>query len=134
MHPIYCDIHFVLPSAFDILRYILSSRTIALHDLPINLRYIYKRVLPLVYIHHHHHHRHCHIVHHHHHCHIVHPCHLNDDNEDDYDDQAKATWTQLSSLRSLLRNVCQAQTSFPGDPSHDHGHADRLTLVHVGPK
>ena len=48
MHPIYCDIYFVLPSAFDILRYILSCRAIAIYDLPINLRYIYKRVSPLV--------------------------------------------------------------------------------------
>ena len=48
MHPIYCDICFVLPSASDILRYILSCRTIAIYDLPINLRYIYKRVSPLV--------------------------------------------------------------------------------------
>ena len=47
MHPIYCDIYFVLPSAFDILRYILSCRAIAIYDLPINLRYIYKRVSPL---------------------------------------------------------------------------------------
>ena len=49
MHPIYCDIYFVLPSAFDILRYILSCRAIAIYDLPINLRYIYKRVSPLLY-------------------------------------------------------------------------------------
>ena len=49
VHPIYCDIYFVLPSAFDILRYILSCRAIAIYDLPINLRYIYKRVSPLVY-------------------------------------------------------------------------------------
>ena len=48
MHPIYCDIYVVLPSAFDILRYILSCRAIAIYDLPINLRYIYKRVSPLV--------------------------------------------------------------------------------------
>ena len=48
MHPIYCDIHFVLPSAFDILRYILSCRAIAIYDLPINLRYIYNRVSPLM--------------------------------------------------------------------------------------
>ena len=40
------DIYFVLPSAFDILRYILSRRAIAIHDLPINLRYFYKRVSP----------------------------------------------------------------------------------------
>ena len=32
MHPIYCDIYFVLPSAFDILRYILSCRAIAIYD------------------------------------------------------------------------------------------------------
>ena len=51
VHPIYCDICFVLPSASDILRCILSCRTIAIYDLPINLRYIYKRVLPLVYVH-----------------------------------------------------------------------------------
>jgi len=50
VHPIYCDIYFVLPSAFDILRYILSCRAIAIYDLPINLRYIYKRVSPLVAI------------------------------------------------------------------------------------
>ena len=48
VHPIYCDICFVLPSASDILRYILSCRTIAIYDPPINLRYIYKRVSPLV--------------------------------------------------------------------------------------
>ena len=48
VHPIYCDICFVLPSASDILRYILSCRTIAIYDLPINLRYIYKRVSPLL--------------------------------------------------------------------------------------
>ena len=48
MHPIYCDIYFVLPSAFDILRYILSCRAIAICDLPINLQYIYKRVSPLM--------------------------------------------------------------------------------------
>ena len=48
MNPIYCDIYFVLPSAFDILRYILSCRAIAIYDLPINLRYIYKRVSPLI--------------------------------------------------------------------------------------
>ena len=47
VHPIYCDTCFVLPSASDILRYILSCRTIAIYDLPINLRYIYKRVSPL---------------------------------------------------------------------------------------
>ena len=47
MHPIYCDIYFVLPSAFDILRYILSCRAIAIYDLSINLRYNYKRVSPL---------------------------------------------------------------------------------------
>ena len=40
-----------LPSASNILRYILSCRAIAIYDLPINLRYIYKRVLPLVYTH-----------------------------------------------------------------------------------
>ena len=45
-----CDIHFVLPSAFDILRYILSCRAIAIYDLPINLRYIFKRVSPLATI------------------------------------------------------------------------------------
>ena len=39
--------YFVLPSAFDILRYILSCQAIAIYDLPINLRYIYKRVSPL---------------------------------------------------------------------------------------
>ena len=49
MHPIYCDIYFVLSSAFDILRYILSCQAIAIYDLPINLRYIYKRVSPLVF-------------------------------------------------------------------------------------
>ena len=48
MHPIYCDIYFILPSAFDILRYSLSCRAIAIYDLPINLRYIYKRVSPLL--------------------------------------------------------------------------------------
>ena len=48
VHPIYCDICFVLPSASDILRYILSCRTIAIYDLPFNLRNIYKRVSPLV--------------------------------------------------------------------------------------
>ena len=48
MHPIYCDIYFVLPSAFNILRYILSCRAIAIYVLPINLRYIYKRVSPLI--------------------------------------------------------------------------------------
>ena len=48
MCPIYRDIYFVLPSASDILRYILSCRAIAIYDLPINLRYIYKRVSPLV--------------------------------------------------------------------------------------
>ena len=52
MHPIYCEIYFVLPSAFDILRYILSCRAIAIYDLPINLRYIYKRVSPLIGGHH----------------------------------------------------------------------------------
>ena len=52
MHPIYCDMYFVLPSAFDILRYILSCRAIAIYDLPINLRYIYKRVSPLMATHH----------------------------------------------------------------------------------
>ena len=46
--PIYRDIYFVLPSASDILRYILSCRAIAIYDLPINLRYIYKRVSPLL--------------------------------------------------------------------------------------
>ena len=46
--PIYRDIYFVLPSASDILRYILSCRAIAIYDLPINLRYIYKRVSPLI--------------------------------------------------------------------------------------
>ena len=50
VHPIYCDICFVLPSAFDIFWYILSCRSIAIYDLPINLRYIYKRVSPLPYI------------------------------------------------------------------------------------
>ena len=48
VHPIYCDICFILPSASDILRYILYCRTIAIYDLPINLRYIYKRVSPLI--------------------------------------------------------------------------------------
>ena len=48
--PIYRDIYFVLPSASDILRYILSCRAIAIYDLPINLRYIYKRVSPLEFI------------------------------------------------------------------------------------
>ena len=48
MHPIYYDIYFVLPSAFDILRFILSCRAIAIYDMPINLRYIYKRVSPLL--------------------------------------------------------------------------------------
>ena len=38
----------MLPSAFDILQYIFSCRTMAIYDLPINLRYIYKRVSPLV--------------------------------------------------------------------------------------
>ena len=51
VHQIYCDIYFVLPSAFDILRYILCCRAIAIYDLPINLRYIYKRVSPLVLVH-----------------------------------------------------------------------------------
>ena len=49
--PIYCDIYFILPSAFDILRYILSCRAIAIYDQPINLRYIYKRVSPLLLTH-----------------------------------------------------------------------------------
>ena len=48
--PIYCDIYFVLPSAFDISRYILSCRAIAIYDLPINLRYIHKRVPSLIFI------------------------------------------------------------------------------------
>ena len=50
---------------------------------------------------------------------IIHYCHRNDDG-----DQDKATWTQLSSPRSLLRNASQAQTSFPGDGSEDHLHCD----------
>ena len=50
VHAIYCDIYFFLPSVSDILRYILSCRAIAIYDLPINLRYIYKRVSPLLYI------------------------------------------------------------------------------------
>ena len=51
MHPIYCDIYFVLPSAFDILQYIFFCRAIPIYDLPINLRYIYKRVSPLIAMH-----------------------------------------------------------------------------------
>ena len=38
-----------LPSASDILRYILSCQASATYDLPINLQYIYKRVSPLIH-------------------------------------------------------------------------------------
>ena len=38
------------PECTDILRYILSCRASAIYGLPINLRYIWKRCSPLVYI------------------------------------------------------------------------------------
>ena len=42
---------FLLPClSYDILRYILSCRAIAIYDLPINLQYIFKRVSPLATI------------------------------------------------------------------------------------
>ena len=63
--PIHCDVlgyklkyswsDLSLLSASDILRYIFCPaeciRYIAIYDLPINLRYIYKRVSPLVEMH-----------------------------------------------------------------------------------
>ena len=42
------DIYLSLPSESDILRYILTCRASAIYGLPINLRYIYKRVSSLV--------------------------------------------------------------------------------------
>ena len=54
MDLIYYNIHgliLTLPSASDILQYILSCRASAIYGLPINLQYIYKRVSPLVTMH-----------------------------------------------------------------------------------
>ena len=44
----YILIYLSLPSGSDILRYILNCRAIAIYGLPINLRYIYKRVSSLL--------------------------------------------------------------------------------------
>ena len=44
----YIAIYLSLPSGSDISQYILTCQAIAIYGLPINLRYIYKRVSSLV--------------------------------------------------------------------------------------